>query len=131
MAGTTSQVKFDAPATLHEWPSLKNERRDDSLPYLVGEGTLDDCIRKLMAKPKSALHLYEIHTAPQPGLVTEILSAAHVAELARLRDYLRLPRQKARGEDTRDDCSLMRTLGRRAVRPSVADSARASKGCPP
>jgi hypothetical protein len=55
-----------------------------------------------MAKPDSTRHLYEIHTAPQPPLVTEVLSAEHVIELARLRDFLwssmihgiRAPRQR-------------------------------------
>jgi hypothetical protein len=32
--------------------------------------------------------LYEIHTAPQPDLVSAVLSADHVVELARLRDFL-------------------------------------------
>jgi hypothetical protein len=32
--------------------------------------------------------LYEIHTAPQSDLVNAILSAEHVIELARLRDFL-------------------------------------------
>jgi hypothetical protein len=41
-----------------------------------------------MAKPESTRHLYEIVTAPQPPLVTETLSAEHVAELARLREFL-------------------------------------------
>ena len=41
-----------------------------------------------MAKPETTRHLYEIHTAPQPSLVTEIMSAEHIAELARLRDFL-------------------------------------------
>ena len=57
-------------------------------PYLVIEGTLDECIREFMAKPESTRHLYEIETAPQPPLVTETLSAEHVAELARLREFL-------------------------------------------
>jgi hypothetical protein len=38
-------------------------------------------------QPKSQHHLYEIHTAPQPDLVSAILSADHVVELARLRDF--------------------------------------------
>jgi hypothetical protein len=33
-------------------------------------------------------HLYEIHTAPQSDVVGAILSTKHVAELARLRDFL-------------------------------------------
>jgi hypothetical protein len=41
-----------------------------------------------MAKPEAARHLYEIHTTAQPPLITEVLSAAHVIELARLRDFL-------------------------------------------
>jgi hypothetical protein len=42
----------------------------------------------LMTKPASLRHLYEIHTAPQPPLVTAVLSGEHVVELARLRDFL-------------------------------------------
>jgi hypothetical protein len=58
-------IDFDAPATLRKWPSVRNERVSNSRPYLVSEGTLDDCIRQFMAKPISQHHLYEIHTAPQ------------------------------------------------------------------
>jgi hypothetical protein len=32
--------------------------------------------------------LYEIHTAPQPPLIDAVLSAEHIIELARLRDFL-------------------------------------------
>ena len=38
-----------------------------------------------MAKPKSSRHLYEIHTAPQPPLITEVLSGEQLVELVRLR----------------------------------------------
>jgi hypothetical protein len=64
---------------------------------LLVEGTLDECIRAFMAKPESARHLYEIHTAPQPPVVTEILSAEHVIELARLRDFLWLSKKSSLG----------------------------------
>jgi hypothetical protein len=57
-------------------------------PYLVVDGTLDECIRGFMAKPAPIRHLYEIHTSPQPLLVSAILSEEIVAELARLRDFL-------------------------------------------
>jgi hypothetical protein len=50
--------------------------------------TLDECIEKFMFQPTSQHHLYETHTAPQSDLVTAILSAEHVVELARLRDFL-------------------------------------------
>jgi hypothetical protein len=36
-----------------------------------------------MSQPVSQHHLYEIHTAPQSDLVSAILSADHVVELAR------------------------------------------------
>jgi hypothetical protein len=89
MDGAEVSVKFDAPAIVRKWPSLNNARRTGaSGPYLVLDGTLDACIREFMAKPESTRHLYEIQTAPQPPLVTEILSAEHVVELARLRDFL-------------------------------------------
>jgi hypothetical protein len=33
-------------------------------------------------------HLYEIHTAPQGELVSAVLSASHIHEIVRLRDFL-------------------------------------------
>jgi len=89
MAETDSRVNFDLPATLRKWPSLNNERlREGRSAYLVFEGTLDECIREFMAKPEPSRHLYEIYTAPQPPLITDVLSGEHVVELARLRDFL-------------------------------------------
>ena len=82
-------INFDAPAVLRKWPSLNNQRRTEGPgPYMLLEGTLDECIMEFMAKPESTRHLYEIQTAPQPPLVTETLSSEHVAELARLREFL-------------------------------------------
>jgi hypothetical protein len=89
MDGAEVPIRFDAPAVIRKWPSLNNARRiDGTAPYLVIEGTLDECIREFMAKPQSTRHLYEIQTTPQPPLVTDTLSAEHVAELARLREFL-------------------------------------------
>jgi hypothetical protein len=89
MGGTGAHVNFDAPAVLRKWPSLRNERRADGTgPYLLVDGTLDECIREFMAKPTTSRHLYEIHTAPQPPLVRAVLSGEHIVELARLRDFL-------------------------------------------
>jgi len=89
MAGTEPHVDFSAPATLRKWPSLNNERRTEGPgPYLLVDGTLDECIREYMAKPPSMRHLYEIRTSPQPPLLGHVLSGDHVAELARLRDFL-------------------------------------------
>jgi hypothetical protein len=86
-----NQIHFDAPATLRKWPSIKNERvsaADGGSPYLIVDGTLDDCIREFMAKPVNQHHLYEIHTAPQGGIVRAVLSANDIVEIARLRDFL-------------------------------------------
>jgi hypothetical protein len=86
-----TRVDFSAPATLRKWPSVNNDRVSAALgarPYMIIEGTLDECIRKFMLQPKSQHHLYEIHTAPQSDLVSAILSADHVVELPRLRDFL-------------------------------------------
>jgi hypothetical protein len=91
VADTDVQIKFDVPAVLRKWPSVKNERVSPALgarPYMVVEGTLNACIREFMSKPASQHHLHEIHTAPQPPLVTAVLSAEHIVELARLRDFL-------------------------------------------
>ena len=85
------QINFDASAILRKWPSLKNERisaADGGRPYSIVDGTLDDCIRQFMAKPMSQHHLYEIHTAPQGELVSAVLSASHIHEIVRLRDFL-------------------------------------------
>jgi hypothetical protein len=91
MADTDVQIDFNAPAVHKKWPSLKNERISKSWganPYLVADGTLDECIRQFMSKPASQHHLYEIHTAPQTELITAVLSPEHIVELARLRDFL-------------------------------------------
>jgi hypothetical protein len=74
-------ICFEAPATLRKWPSIKNERvsaADGGHPYLIVDGTLDDCIRQFMAKPVNQHHLYEIHTAPQGEIISTILSAKHI-----------------------------------------------------
>jgi hypothetical protein len=79
-----THVNFDAPAGLHKWPSFKNERRTDgSGPYLIVAATLGECVREFMARPSATRHLYEIQTAPQPPLVSAVLSGEIVAELAR------------------------------------------------
>ncbi|MBR1170287.1 hypothetical protein ACNJYD_31055 [Bradyrhizobium sp. DASA03005] len=83
-----SKVDFGALAALHKWPSLGNQRRPDREPYQVSEGTLDQCISAFMQKPAATRHLYEIRTAPQPPLVTAVLSPEHVIELSRWREFL-------------------------------------------
>ena len=92
MAETHVQINFDAPAVLRKWPSIKNERvgaaDGGGLPYSIVDGTLDDCIRQFMAKPESQRHLSEIHTAPQGELISGVMSAKHILEIARLRDFL-------------------------------------------
>ncbi|MBV9565000.1 MAG: hypothetical protein JOY90_31815 [Bradyrhizobium sp.] len=89
MEDSGAHVNFGAPAVLRKWPSLHNERRIEAGgPYLVADGTLDECIRSFMAKPVATRHLYEILTAPQPPLVGAVLSQEDIVELARLRDFL-------------------------------------------
>jgi len=86
------QIDFNEPATLRKWPSLNNERIPSAwggVPYLIYEGTLDECIKQFISKPPSQHHLYEIHTRAQPPLVTAVLSNAElIIELARLREFL-------------------------------------------
>jgi hypothetical protein len=91
MPDTDLQIRFEAPASLRKWPSIKNGRistADGGRPYSIVDGSLDDCIRQFMAKPVSQRHLYEIHTAPQGELISAVLSAEQIVELARLRDFL-------------------------------------------
>ena len=86
-----AHIDFNSPAVLRKWPSLSSKRATDTRwpdPYLVDEGTLDDCIRLFMAKPINQQHLYEIHTAPLGDFVSAVLSAKHIFELARLREFL-------------------------------------------
>jgi hypothetical protein len=84
-----AQVNFDAPADLRKWPSFDNERHTDGYgPYLIVAAPLGECIREFMARPIATRHLYEIQTAPQPPLVSAVLSGELVVELARLRDFL-------------------------------------------
>jgi|ERR1700736_3612900 len=91
MTDSDIQINFEAPATLRKWPSLKNERvsaAHDACPYLIVDGTLDECIRVFIAKPADQRHLYEIHTTPQKELISDVLSAEPIIELARLREFL-------------------------------------------
>jgi hypothetical protein len=81
-------MNFDAPAVLRKWPSLNNERISKACPYLVSDSTLDECIRKFLSKPASSHHLYEIHTAPQSELISAVLTAEQIVEIARLREFL-------------------------------------------
>ena len=81
------QINFKTPAVLRKWPSLGNERRPESSPYLLLDGTLDDCLKDLMAKPVAARHLYEIRVAPEAPLLSAVLPDGLIAELARLRNF--------------------------------------------
>jgi hypothetical protein len=84
------RIRFEAPAVLRKWPSINQQRvvAEGRHPYLLVDGTLDDCIQQFMAKPANQHHLYEIHTEPQGELVSAVLSAEHIIEIARLRDLL-------------------------------------------
>jgi hypothetical protein len=70
--------------------SINRQRVTDfkAQPYLIVDGTLDDCIRQFMSKPATQHHLYEIHTAAQQTLVSAVFSAEQIIELARLREFL-------------------------------------------
>jgi hypothetical protein len=85
-----TRIDFSAPATLRKWPSVNKERVTNlgARPYMVIEGTLDECIQNFMSRPESQRHLYEIQTAPQSDLVSATLLAEQIAELARLKDFL-------------------------------------------
>ena len=84
--GERKMIDFEAAAVLRKWPSLRGQRRTEgTFPCVLVEGTLDECVRILMAKPASLRHLYEIHTSPQPPLVSPVLSGDRVLELELLR----------------------------------------------
>ena len=91
------QINFEAPGTLLKWPSIKNERAKNG-PYTILDGTLDDCIQKVIAKPSSTHRLYEIHTAPQGGLIGAVLSETSFREIARLREFHQLLRNRRKSK---------------------------------
>ncbi len=88
VADTHAQIKFDAPAVLWKWPSRDEKHISNATPHFVAEGTLDECIKLFTSEPMSLLHLYEIHTIPQGELITAVLSAMQIIELAQLRGFL-------------------------------------------
>src|ERR1700759_131774 len=76
-----AKIDFLAPAILRKWPSVNKKRVSAALgarPYMIMDGTLDECIERFMSQPESQHHLYEIHTAPQSDLVGAMLPAAPV-----------------------------------------------------
>jgi hypothetical protein len=86
-----NEIDFNAPASLRKWPSVNAQRHHDAqypTPYLLLDGTLDECIKEFMSKPAAMRQLYEIQTKPQPPLVTEVLQAELIVELARLKEFL-------------------------------------------
>jgi hypothetical protein len=91
MSNTGVQVDFGAVASLRKWPSVRGQRLAEAKyprPYTLLDGTLGECLRKLMLKPPTQRHLYEIHTGRQDLVVGEIISAERAAELARLQNLL-------------------------------------------
>ena len=73
-----TRIDFSAPATLRKWPSVNKERVSVALgarPYMIMDGTLDECIEGFVSRPESQHHLYEIHTAPQSDLGRGLISA--------------------------------------------------------
>jgi hypothetical protein len=82
-----ANINFDVQAVLRKWPSLGNERRIASTPYLLVEATLDECLKGLMAKPASARRLYEIQIAPEDELLSAVLPERLVSELMQRRSF--------------------------------------------
>jgi hypothetical protein len=82
---------------------------------LIVDGALDDCVRQFMTKPvsqHSQHHLYEIHTAPQGELISPVLSAKYILEIARLRDNLHAAALIAPGGAKLVHALLMRSISR-------------------
>jgi hypothetical protein len=72
-------INLETPAKLMKWPSLKGERispEDGAAPYTIVQASLADCVRRLLSKPESQRHLYEIHTSDGT-----VLSAANAIAL--------------------------------------------------
>src|SRR4051812_24386514 len=112
MSDTDARINFGAPAVLRKAPSMNKERVSGAIPYTVINGTLDECIRHFASKPMSQQHLYDIHTAPQGEMITEVLSAKQIIELVHLRDFL-----YAHWQLVRCSAALSQVLERRFARP--------------
>jgi hypothetical protein len=85
-----SRINFTAPAQLRKWPSVNKQRvsaSDGARPYLIDEGTVDQCIQRFMQMHEAHRHLYEIHTVQQ-DVEDRVLLSDRIAELARLREFL-------------------------------------------
>jgi hypothetical protein len=67
--------------------TCRADRRRDSPPYIVFNGTLADCIRVLLAKPLKQISLYDIITDPQPAFDQSVLSPGDAAEIAMRKDF--------------------------------------------
>jgi hypothetical protein len=81
-------IAYEAPAELKKWPSLRGQRlTGKSQPYMVFNGTLAECVRKLMNKPIRGISLYDIVTQPQPAFDQTTLSPGDAAEIAMRRDF--------------------------------------------
>ena len=130
MDKTDVHINFDAPATLRKWPSINNERvsaADGGRPYLIVDGTLDDCIRQFMAKPVSQHHLYEIHTTPQQPLVSLVLSVEQSLNSPGCENFYRV--KNARGFENGDgtSCQSLTTASSAAPPRKVIQDAEATK----
>jgi hypothetical protein len=52
-----TRIDFSAPAILRKWPSVNKARVSASLgarPYMIVDGTLDECIQKFVLQPEAA-----------------------------------------------------------------------------
>jgi hypothetical protein len=88
-------IRYDAPSALRKWPSIKGERvspADGAAPYMVFEGTLDECLREFSVKPIGQHHLYDVSTGHQPAFEQNILSAPDVTKIIARADFPELRR---------------------------------------
>jgi hypothetical protein len=91
MPSKDTYIDFSVPAVLRKWPSKNNERNTPALwptPYLLVDASLHECIQRFLEIPEKQQHLYEIHTAAQGELVTAVMQAELIVEIARLREFL-------------------------------------------
>ena len=86
-----AKIDFSVPAVLRKHPSINGKAAENISwpnPYLVFDGNLGECIDQFLAKPAGQRHLYEIHTAVQSDVVSNVMLSEHITELARLREFL-------------------------------------------
>jgi hypothetical protein len=91
MVSNDVQIDFKAPASLRKWSSINNPRGGDTVypgPYLLFDGTLQRMHTTVDVQTCFAASFIRNTHRASAAIGQPVLSTEHVAELARLREFL-------------------------------------------